>query len=383
MYASVSRRLAVSLSLTLSLSLAAGAVTVEEPCAPATRASGWHAPVVVAGDRIATLDEAAGAAARVYFVGESHERYDHHLNQLEIVCRLLAQGRRVAIGMEMFQRPFQPALDDFIAGRIDLDTLLLRSEYFDRWRYDPRLYAPILEFARDHAIPVIALNVDAALLRTVAGGGLEALEAPERARLPGMLPVEPAAYRERLRAIYDRHPAGPDRTFERFLASQVLWDETMADTAARFLAANPGSVLVVFAGNGHIAWGDGIPARVARRIGAPAIAVVNDTPGRGAEPASGDYVLLSAPLALEAPGLLGLFLDEGEDGLTVAKTSEGGAAEAAGIVAGERIEQVAGRAVRRFAEVKAALWRAPPGTPVALLVRGTDGAQRAVELALR
>ena len=54
---------------------------------------------------------------------------------------------RLAIGLEMFQRPFQPHLDDYVAGRIGIDELLARTEYFDRWRYDARLYAPIFEFA--------------------------------------------------------------------------------------------------------------------------------------------------------------------------------------------------------------------------------------------
>ena len=32
---------------------------------------------------------------------------------------------------------------------------------------------------------------------------------------------------------------------------QVVWDETMADTAARWLAANPAGHVVLLAGNGH------------------------------------------------------------------------------------------------------------------------------------
>src|SRR5678816_13882 len=32
---------------------------------------------------------------------------------------------------------------------------------------------------------------------------------------------------------------------------QVIWDETMADTSAKWLAANPGGHLILLAGNGH------------------------------------------------------------------------------------------------------------------------------------
>jgi uncharacterized iron-regulated protein len=38
---------------------------------------------------------------------------------------------------------------------------------------------------------------------------------------------------------------------ERIYTVQVIWDETMADTSAKWLAANPGGHVVVLAGNGH------------------------------------------------------------------------------------------------------------------------------------
>src|SRR6185369_9431671 len=38
---------------------------------------------------------------------------------------------------------------------------------------------------------------------------------------------------------------------ERIYTVQVMWDETMADTAAKWLAANPGGHVILLAGNGH------------------------------------------------------------------------------------------------------------------------------------
>ncbi|MEJ7597485.1 MAG: ChaN family lipoprotein [Kofleriaceae bacterium] len=40
-------------------------------------------------------------------------------------------------------------------------------------------------------------------------------------------------------------------TADNIYAAQVLWDETMADGGAKWLAANPTGHLVVLAGNGH------------------------------------------------------------------------------------------------------------------------------------
>ena len=57
------------------------------------------------------------ATKRVVFVGETHYRYDHHLKQLEIIRRLHQMDPNLAIGVEYFQQPFQPQLDDYITGR--------------------------------------------------------------------------------------------------------------------------------------------------------------------------------------------------------------------------------------------------------------------------
>ncbi len=374
----------VTLAVPVLLGLAAGPAAAAA-CSEAARAAGWREPVVVAGDRITALDELVEALppGGVLLVGESHDRYEHHLNQVELVCRLHARGDDLAIGLEMFQRPFQPYLDDFVAGRIDLDTMLERTEYFDRWRYDARLYAPIFELARRESIPLIALNASTELVREVARAGVEGLDADTRALLPEMPPTQPDDYVERLRAVFDQHPAGPHRTFERFVGTQVLWDETMAATAAAHQAAHPGRTLVVLAGNGHVAWGDAISGRIARRTGQIGTTVVNDTPGRDADPRSGDYLLLSEEIALAAPGLMGVRLEGSEDGLLVASVSEGSAAEAAGITSGERIVRLDGAEVSRFAEVKSRLWRMAPGEAITLGVRAQDGATREVALTLR
>jgi hypothetical protein len=53
----------------------------------------------------------------IIYVGENHTSYQDHKIQLEIIRRMQEAGKTFAVGMEMFQRPFQEPLDDFIAGR--------------------------------------------------------------------------------------------------------------------------------------------------------------------------------------------------------------------------------------------------------------------------
>src|SRR6266446_6166979 len=105
---------------------------------------------------------------RVFFVGETHDRYDHHLNQLYIIRRLHQLDANLAIGVEYFQQPFQSQVDDYIAGRASEQEFLRATEYYQRWGYDYRLYAPIFRFAHEQRIPVRALNVPSALVSAVA-----------------------------------------------------------------------------------------------------------------------------------------------------------------------------------------------------------------------
>ena len=95
---------------------------------------------------------------KIIYVGETHDRFSHHVMELEIIKDLHSRGKKIAIGMEMFQRPFQKVVDDYIEGRIDERAFLKGTEYFKRWGFDYNLYRPILLFARAEKIPVVALN---------------------------------------------------------------------------------------------------------------------------------------------------------------------------------------------------------------------------------
>jgi len=69
-------------------------------------------------------------------VGEEHPNPHHHWLQLHVVRELikrLPKGTRIALAMEMFQRPFQGVLDDYAAKRIDAAALRSRSGYEERW----------------------------------------------------------------------------------------------------------------------------------------------------------------------------------------------------------------------------------------------------------
>ena len=178
------------------------------------------------------------ASKRVIFVGETHDRYDHHLNQFEIIRQLHQLDPNLAIGVEYFQQPFQAQVDDYIAGRTAEKEFLRATEYFQGWGYDYRLYATIFRFAREHQIPVRALNVPRDLAPQIAKVGIKGLSAQQRTYVPKEIVPANDAYRNRLRAAFHGHGAQKPEDFDHFVEAQLVWDEGMAESAAAYLNAN-------------------------------------------------------------------------------------------------------------------------------------------------
>ncbi|MEO1131397.1 MAG: ChaN family lipoprotein [Cyanobacteria bacterium J06639_1] len=217
--------------------------------------------------REAVLSDLASVDA--VFLGETHTSEADHEAQLEIIQALHDRDPNVAIGLEMFQRPFQAALDRYLAGEIDEAQLRRESEYDDRWGFDWELYAPILRFARDRQIPLLALNTPAEVTRKVARQGLASLDADDLTYIPAIdsIDTEDPAYRGFIQAVFDSFHAGMGNSdgFDRFFQAQVLWDETMAEGVARSLAAEPERQVIVLVGEGHTIYSYGLPSRVERR----------------------------------------------------------------------------------------------------------------------
>lgn len=213
-------------------------------------------------------------AARVVYLGETHDDPASHALQAALVRALYARDPSLGIGLEMVQRPSQPVLDDYVAGRIDEAQLLTRLEWPTRWGFDFAFYRPFFELAREHRRPLRALNARSELTRRIGREGLDALTPAERAELPETDATD-AAHHALVMAMLGDHPGLDDAKRERFYAAQLVWDETMAEEVARALAApDAPRHFVVLAGTGHVARGLGIPKRAARRGATPFVVVL-------------------------------------------------------------------------------------------------------------
>lgn len=229
------------------------------------------------------------ASARAVCVGEEHPNPHHHWFQLRVVEQLAKRSPappRLALGLEMIQRPFQGVVDDYVAHRIDAATLRSRVGWEERWGYDWRLYGPTIDAVIAAGGEVLALNAPRELTKKISRQGLDALTPEERAQVPELV-LDDAKHRAWFDALMNEMgghaahgthapsrphtapetgaPAAPPMpSADRIYTVQVVWDETMAELGTKWLAAHPDGHLVILAGNGHC-HDSAIVSRLARR----------------------------------------------------------------------------------------------------------------------
>jgi uncharacterized iron-regulated protein len=323
---------------------------------------------VIKPDPVTTLDDILPNIGddRVVYVGEQHEQYAHHINQLMVIKKLHEAGRKVAVGMEMFQLPYQRAIDDYLAGRIDERQFLKQSAYFEKWRFDYNLYKPIIDYVKKNQIPLVALNIEGDISRKVARKGLGNVSKAEKEQLPPEMDFTDSRYRQDLLKVFRLHENQHQlKTFGFFLQSQILWDETMAESVHRFLAAHPETTLVVIAGNGHLRYKYGIPNRVFRRNGFPFTVIVQD---EAISPGIADFVLQTTPLKGNNAPLLGVGIEEKEAGVWIASVAENSPAGKAGLKKGDIIVQVDGEEIKSLVDLKFVLFYTPMDSKISLQV---------------
>jgi len=303
---------------------------------------------------------------RVVFIGEAHDEYSHHLIQFEIIKKLYRLHGRLVIGMEMFQRPFQEHIDAYIRAETDEETFLKKTEYFTRWKFEYNLYRDILHFARANSIPVVGLNLDQEIIGRVSKSGIDSLSDEMRSSVPPDIDMTNRQYRKSMRKVYAYHSG--KRDFENFFQSQVLWDETMAHSVEEALERYPDHQMVVLAGNGHLQYSWGIPARVKRLTGESMCVILNSA-GQPIEKHLADFVLFPSPAKVPRSPRLRVLVNQKDRGLVVEKVIKGGPAETAGIMPGDVLLAVDDTPIAALSDLKIVLLGRKRGDTVRISVR--------------
>lgn len=308
------------------------------------------------------------AKHKAVLIGESHTTYGDHLNQLAIIKHLRPHWQKMAIGLEFVQYPYQPALDDYIAGKITQEEMLRKTQWYDRWKYDFRLYRPLFEYAKQQQIPLIALNTPREITKRISEVGIKGLNTVERAQLPLVIDTSNHQYKKALETVYSHH-GGKSRSkkFERFYQAQLAWDETMADQAAKFISKNSSYRLIILAGGGHMKNRHGIPSRLQRRIKSKPAVVLNGT-HENPTALLADYLLFSPDTQLPKAGKMGIFMKDTAKGVLISKIMKDSASAKVGLKKGDIITALNGNKVEKIADIKISLMDARPQKRIKLAV---------------
>jgi uncharacterized iron-regulated protein len=339
----------------------------------------WSVP---GGGRIAAQEILARAArARIVLLGESHDAVDHHRWELQTVAALAALRPKIALGFEMYPRRVQGALDRWVAGELSEEQFLQASDWSRVWGYDAAFYLPLFQFARINRTPMLALNVERDLVRTVGAKGFAAVPVEQREGVTAPAPAS-ASYVERLFDAYVQHPdkkapapARTDPDFLRFVEAQLVWDRAMAQALVEAARRDPDTLTIGIMGSRHIANGEGVVHQI-ESLGVNSIVSLLpwDADDDCAKFTAGlASAVFSLPAAAPAPQAsrprLGIQIKSAPDGVLIAAVEAGSIAETTGLRVDDVLVEVAGTSVKTPDEVKAFVGRMAPGTWLPLKVK--------------
>jgi uncharacterized iron-regulated protein len=255
-----------------------------------------HTKQVISIDKIV----ADMANADVLFFGEEHNDSACHYLENQIWRALHGRyGDKVTLSLEMIESDGQLALDEYLAAFIDESRfskdVRLWSNYKD--------YRPMVEYAKQNKLPVLAANAPRRYVSLVSKRGMKALDSlSEDAKefLPP-LPYDtlPGRYREKFIEVMQGSPGANNPNV---YYSQNLWDASMSYSIYRYLKNNRHRKVFHCVGGFHTAEKLGTAAQLQmrnRKLRILNIAAFSDksfpTPDWSKFSDQGDYIIITDP----------------------------------------------------------------------------------------
>ncbi|MCG3863222.1 MULTISPECIES: ChaN family lipoprotein [unclassified Photobacterium] len=230
----------------------------------------------------------------IILVGEWHSHPAAHLLQSQLFAALYQQNSQLTLSMEQFTRDKQAIVDQYLAGEIGERTLVAEGNAWPNYDSD---YRPLVEFAKQNKLDVIAANAPKSIVRCISKKGpeyLKKLPSSERSWVAQSLTLDKDAYQTKF--LSSMHHGNEEQNLRMF-AAQTAWDDTMAESMVTYLDAHPNKQIIHVAGRFHTMEGLGTASRIKARN--PNLKVALVTPITTSEVLSNnalDYKVTMAPL---------------------------------------------------------------------------------------
>ena len=187
--------------------------------------------------------------ADVVFFGEEHNDSAGHYLEAEIFKGLhKVYGDHLALSLEMFETDNQLALDEYLAGKIPEDRfskdVRLWSNYKD--------YRPMIEYAKQNRLNVIAANPPRRYVSMVSRRGMKSLDSLSKDAKKFLPPLPYDTLTGRYRDKFVEVMKGaPGSSSPNIYYSQSLWDAGMSWSIYSYRKQNKSKKIFHCVGNFH------------------------------------------------------------------------------------------------------------------------------------
>ena len=209
---------------------------------------------------------------RIIFFGERHDSQTDHEGERALLSGLAGLDPNIALALEMFERDVQGDLDAYLLGTIPESVFLDRARPWPNYR---EAYRPLVEFAKERGLPVIAANAPRTMAAAAARDGRIFAEAAgvERAGFPRAVHFDSQEYSDRFAAEIRKMPhAAPMKGMDvdGLYRAQVLKDAVMAASLEPFLDRR----ILFCCGHFHSDYRLGVPYQLRKNHPSLKVAVV-------------------------------------------------------------------------------------------------------------
>ncbi|WP_346685783.1 ChaN family lipoprotein [Megamonas hypermegale] len=190
----------------------------------------------------------------VVFFDEYHDQSSIHQAEFDFFKALYTQNPDMILSMEMFERDVQSVMNEYLQDKITEEEFLAYSRPWDNYLPD---YKPLVEFAKENSIFVLASNIPRRMAAQYAKtGDFSLISETDKKYLPQKHLVEYGAYYNKFKNYMvqgqDSRPMmmTPER-IELFYKAQCLKDDTMAESINLFLAEHKNTKVLHVQGAFH------------------------------------------------------------------------------------------------------------------------------------
>lgn len=105
--------------------------------------------------------------AQIIYCGDFHTLKRSQYSAIKILRHLVEKGRKIFLGLELVPTDYEDIANDFVENEISEREFLEKINYERIWGFPWENYSPLFDFAREHQIQILGLNL--------TGGGYQSL----------------------------------------------------------------------------------------------------------------------------------------------------------------------------------------------------------------